>query len=68
VSEARAAAIDELFASLDALMAFYRSLPEDEARERMGADAVLITGEVVRRLAVARAQVAAGAAPLDRVS
>ena len=67
MTEVRAAAIDELFASLDALMAYYRALPEDEAHERMGADAVLITGEVVRRLAVARSQVS-GTTPLGRVS
>jgi hypothetical protein len=54
-SQARAAAIAELFAALDDVLRFYRAVPEDEREERWAADADLITGEIARRLAVARA-------------
>ncbi len=54
-SPARAAAIAELFAALDDVLRFYRAVPEDEREERWAADADLITGEIARRLAVARA-------------
>jgi hypothetical protein len=51
----RAKAINELFATLDDLMRTYRSVPDDELEDRLAADADLITGEIARRLAIARA-------------
>ncbi len=54
-SQARAVAIAELFAALDNVLRSYRAIPEDEREERWAADADLITGEIARRLAVARA-------------
>jgi hypothetical protein len=54
-SQARAAAITELFAALDTLSRTYQSVPDDQRDERLAADADLITGEIARRLAVARA-------------
>ena len=55
-SQARAVAIAELFAFLDSVLRSYRVIPQDEAvEERWAADADLITGEIARRLAVARA-------------
>ena len=54
-SAARAVAIAELFAALDDLLRSCRAVPEDEREERWVADADLITGEIARRLAVARA-------------
>ncbi len=68
LAETRAAAIDELFAAIDAVMTSYRSLPDDERTERTAADAAVITGEIARRLAMARAQVSAGPLPLSRAS
>jgi hypothetical protein len=44
-----------LFATLDDLMRTYRSVPDDELEDRLAADADLITGEIARRLAIARA-------------
>ena len=54
-SQARAAAITELFDALETLLGSYRSVCDDEREERLAADADLITGEIARRLAVARA-------------
>jgi hypothetical protein len=54
-SQSRAAAITELFVALEALLRTYQSLPADEREDRFAADADLITGEIARRLAVARA-------------
>jgi len=54
-SQTRAVAIAELFAALDSVLRSYRAIPEDERDERWAADADLITGEIARRLAVARA-------------
>jgi hypothetical protein len=54
-SQARAAAITELSAALETLLGSYRSMPDDEREDRLAADADLITGEIARRLAVARA-------------
>ena len=68
LAESRAAAIDELFDALDAVMASYRSLPDGERTERTAADAAVITGEIARRLAMTRAQVSAGTTPLSRAS
>lgn len=68
LAESRAAAIDELFDALDAVMSSYRSLPDGERTERTAGDAALITGEIARRLAMARAQVSAGTTPLSRAS
>jgi len=67
-AEARTAAVEELFTALDAVMHSYRALPPGERDERMGTDALLITGEIARRLAVARSRLPAGRAPLDRAS
>jgi hypothetical protein len=55
-SQVRAAAITELFAALKTLLASYESVPDDEREDRLAADADLITGEIARRLAVARAR------------
>ena len=52
----RAAAITELFAAIDALVRFYQSMPDEEREVRLAADADLITGEIARRLAIARAE------------
>jgi len=54
-SQARAAAVAELFAALDNVLRSYRAVPEGEREQRWAADADLITGEIARRLAVARA-------------
>ena len=54
-TQTRAAAITELFAALDNMLCSYRSVPDDERDDRLAADADLITGEIARRLAVARA-------------
>jgi len=54
-TQTRAAAINELFTALDDLLHSYRSVPDDEREDRLGADADLITGEIARRLAIARA-------------
>jgi len=54
-SQARAVAIAELFAALDNMLRSYRAIPEDEREQRWATDADLITGEIARRLAVARA-------------
>jgi hypothetical protein len=54
-TQTRAAAINELFAALDNLLRSYRSVPDDEREDRLAVDADLITGEIARRLAVARA-------------
>ena len=54
-TQTRAAAINELFATLDDLLRSYRSVPDDEREDRLAADADLITGEIARRLAIARA-------------
>ena len=51
----RAAAITELFAAIDALVRLYQSMPDEEREDRLAADADLITGEIARRLAIARA-------------
>lgn len=51
----RAAAVTELFAAIDALVRSYQSVPDEEREDRLAADADLITGEIARRLAVARA-------------
>jgi hypothetical protein len=37
-------------------LASYESVPDDEREDRLAADADLITGEIARRLAVARAR------------
>ena len=67
-AEARTAAIEELFAALDAVMHTYRTLPREERDEHMSADAVVITGEIARRLAVARSRIQADRPPLGRAS
>jgi hypothetical protein len=67
-AEVRTAAVEDLFIALDAVMHSYRSLPSSERGERMGADALLITGEIARRLAVARSRLSAGQTPLGRAS
>jgi hypothetical protein len=54
-SRTRADAINELFATLDDLMRTYWSVPDDELEDRLAADADLITGEIARRLSIARA-------------
>ena len=54
-SQARAAAITELFAALETLLRSYQDVPDSEREDRLAGDADLITGEVARRLAVARA-------------
>ena len=54
-TQTRAAAINELFAALDNLLRSYRSVPDEEREDRLAADADLITGEIARRLAIARA-------------
>ena len=54
-TQTRAAAINELLATLDNLLRSYRSVPDDEREDRLAADADLITGEIARRLAIARA-------------
>jgi hypothetical protein len=54
-TQTRAAAINELFAALNNLLHSYRSVPDDEREDRLAADADLITGEIARRLAIARA-------------
>jgi len=54
-TQARAAAINELFTALDNLLHSYRSVPDDEREDRLDAEADLITGEIARRLAIARA-------------
>ena len=54
-TQLRAAAINELFAAVDNLLQSYRSVPEEEREDRLAADADLITGEIARRLAIARA-------------
>ena len=51
----RAAAITELFAAIDDLLRSYQSMPDEEREDRLAADADLITGEIARRLAIARA-------------
>jgi hypothetical protein len=61
--EARTAAVEELFVALEAVIQSYRSLPDDERNERLNTDAALITGEVARLLAIARARISADAAP-----
>ena len=63
-AEAGTAVIDELFAALDTVMRSYESLPADERADRLSADAVIITGEIARRLAVARARISAQSIPL----
>lgn len=63
-SQARAEAIAELFAALDRLLRSYRAIPEDERDERWAADADLITGEIARRLAVARACMSRSSPPV----
>jgi hypothetical protein len=49
-------------------MQSYRSLPDDERDDRLSTDAALITGEIARRLAVARPRIPADAAPVSRAS
>ena len=56
-SPARYAAIADLFKALEALIADYQALPEPERVQRWSGDADRITGEVARRLAIARAQI-----------
>ena len=63
-SPARAAAIAELFAALDDVLRHYRAVSEDEREERWAADADLITGEIARRLAVARACISRSSPPV----
>jgi hypothetical protein len=63
-SPGRAVAIAELFAALDDLLCSYRGVPEDEREERWAADADLITGEIARRLAVARACMSRSSPPV----
>jgi hypothetical protein len=63
-SQARAAAIAELFAALDNVLRSYRDVPENEREERWDADADLITGEIARRLAVARASMSRTSPPV----
>jgi hypothetical protein len=62
-AEARIAAVEELFVAVEAVTQSYRSLPEDERNERLNTDAALITGEVARLLAIARARISADTAP-----
>jgi hypothetical protein len=54
-SQARAAAIAELFAALETLLRSYQDVPDSEREDRLAGDADLITGEIARRLAIARA-------------
>jgi hypothetical protein len=68
LAEARIAAVEELFVALEAVMQSYRSLPDDERDDRLSTDAALITGEIARRLAVARPRIPADAAPVSRAS
>jgi hypothetical protein len=63
-SPGRAVAIAELFAALDDLLRSYRGVPEDKREERWAADADLITGEIARRLAVARACISRSSHPV----
>jgi hypothetical protein len=63
-SPARAVAIAELFAALDNVLRSYRAIPEDEREARWAADADLITGEIARRLAVARACMSRSSPPV----
>jgi hypothetical protein len=65
-SLAKAAAITELFAALETLLASYKSVPDDEREDRLAADADLITGEIARRLAVARARASHPSPPSRR--
>jgi hypothetical protein len=65
-SLAKAAAITELFAALETLLASYKSVPDDEREDRLAADADLITGELARRLAVARARASHPSPPSRR--
>ena len=67
-AEARTAAVEELFVALDAVMQSYRSLPDHEREGRLSSDAVLITGEIARQLAVARSRISADRPPLGRAS
>jgi hypothetical protein len=62
-SQARAAAIAELFAALDNVLRSYRAIPENEREERWATDADLITAEIARRLAVARAGMSRSSPP-----
>lgn len=55
---ARHDTIAELLDTLDALSAFYRSVPGDEPVTYWSAHAELITGEVARALGAARARLA----------
>jgi hypothetical protein len=56
-SPARYAAIADLFEALEELIADYQSLAEPERVQRWSDDGDRITGEVARRLAIARAQI-----------
>ena len=67
-AEGRTAAVDELFAALDAVMHTDRSPPDHERDHRMGIDAVVITAETARQLAVARSRIFADRPPLGRAS
>jgi hypothetical protein len=58
-SPSRYAAVAALFASLEELMANYRSVPDGERAHRWSEDADRITGEVARHLAIARARISA---------
>ena len=55
-TQLRAAAINKLFTAVENLLRSYRSVPEEEREDRLAADADLITGEIARRLAIARAE------------
>lgn len=54
--DARAAAIAELFESLDALMVAYQALPVEDRSRHWSADADRITADVARHLSAARAR------------
>jgi hypothetical protein len=66
--EGRTAAVEELFVALDAVMHTYRTLPDHERDQRMSLDAAVITGEIARRLALARSRISADRPPLGQAS
>jgi hypothetical protein len=45
-----------------------RTLPDHARDQRMSTDAAVITGEIARRLALARSRISADCPPLDQAS
>ncbi len=62
-SNARTAAVADLFDALEGLLISYQALPDEARAQRWSGDADRITGEIARHLGTARTRLASTFAP-----